>query len=202
VFVTPLLPARGLGRGARFEALVAGSSAAAVVNGGYFHPTSFIPTGDLVVRGKQVFSGKVRTAVAISPDNRVLVRAAAMNSFVSWRGFETVIANGPYILRKGRVAAYPWAEGYRDSAVWSRAPRSAVGIVNDRKIFFMSTREKLTLSELAKVMRRLGAREAITLDGGSSVGFAWKGKVLIRPARKLSYGIAVYARYPRERRGR
>jgi LysM repeat protein len=196
VFVTPLLAVGGIGKGAKLDAMVAGSSAVAVINGGYFHPKTYYPTGDLVVRGKQVFSGKVRTALTITSDHQVGIRAAKMNSLVSWRGFETVIANGPYVLRGGKVTAYPQAEGYRDAAVWGRAARSAIGVSSQRKLFLMSTRSKLTLSELAKVMRALGARDAITLDGGSSVGMAWKGDVLIRPGRKIAYGIAVYARDP------
>ncbi|HWG84288.1 MAG TPA: phosphodiester glycosidase family protein [Deinococcales bacterium] len=193
VSVRPLFAPGGIGQGASIDRLASGSSALAIINGGYFHPKTFIPTGDLVLHGKQVFSGRVRTALAITPDNLVSIRAAKMNSLVSWRGYQTVIANGPYILRGGKVAAYPQAEGYRDPAVWGRASRSAIGVTSQRKLFLLSTRAPLTLSELAKVMRALGAREAITLDGGSSVGMAWKGKVLIRPARRIAYGVAVYA---------
>lgn len=200
VLVTPRLPARGIGFGAKLDVLANGSSAVAMVNGGYFHPTSFYPAGDLVVRGQLVSTGKVRTALTITPDNRAVIRPAPMNAAVSWRGYDTVVANGPYVLRKGKVAVYPLAEGYRDPAIWSRAARSAVGVVGERKIFFVSTTRKLTLSELAKVMRALGARDGMTLDGGSSVGMAWKGKVLIRPARRLAYGIAVYENNPFVRR--
>ena len=196
ILVTPRLPARGIGFGAKLDVLANGSSAIAMINGGYFHPTSFHPAGDLVVRGQLVSTGKVRTALTITPDNRAVIRPAPMNSPVSWRGYDTVVANGPYILRRGQVAVYPQAEGYKDPAIWSRAARSAVGVVSERKIFLVSTTAKLTLSELAKVMRALGARDGITLDGGSSVGMAWKGKVLIRPARRLAYSIAVYENNP------
>jgi exopolysaccharide biosynthesis protein len=41
-------------------------------------------------------------------------------------------------------------------------------------------------------MRALNAKEAIALDGGSSVGMAWKGKVLIHPKRRIAFSIAVY----------
>jgi len=110
----------------------------------------------------------------------------------TWRGYETVIANGPYILRRGRLVVTPRAEGYNDPAIWGRARRSAVGVVNERYLIFVSTKMELTLSELGKVMAKLGAKEAIVLDGGSSTGLVWKGETLIRPGRALSYGIGIF----------
>lgn len=201
VFVTAVLPQSGLGFGATLARIAARSGATAVINGGYFHPVTFIPAGDLVIGGRFVFAGRVGTAVAITPDNRVQVHAFDEGT-ASWRGFETVIANGPYVLRGGRVWVNPKAEGYRDAAVWGRAKRSAIGVRSNRNLFFLSTRAELTLPELAAVMRKAGAQDAIVLDGGSSTGLVWRGRTLIEPARKLSYGVAVYASYSGQRHGR
>ncbi|MDR6218172.1 LysM peptidoglycan-binding domain-containing protein [Deinococcus soli (ex Cha et al. 2016)] len=201
VFVTAVLPQSGLGFGATLARIAARSGATAVINGGYFHPVTFIPAGDLVIGGRFVFAGRVGTAVAITPDNRVQVHAFDEGT-ASWRGFETVIANGPYVLRGGQVWVNPRAEGYRDAAVWGRAKRSAIGVRSNRNLFFLSTRAELTLPELAAVMRKAGARDAIVLDGGSSTGLVWRGRTLIEPARKLSYGVAVYASYSGQRHGR
>jgi exopolysaccharide biosynthesis protein len=183
-------------RGANFDAMVAGSKAIAMINGGYFNTATFAPAGDLVVDGRYVARGKLRTALAITPDNRAYVwvkpQAPSRSSRLDWSGFETLISSGPYILRRGLVQVTPKSEGYKDAAVWGRASRSAVGITSERKLFFVSTREKLNLWELGKIMRGLHARDAIALDGGSSVGLAWKGKVLIHPKRKIAFSIAIY----------
>ena len=192
--VSAILPKHN--KGANFDAMVAGSKAVAMINGGYFNTRSFAPAGDLVVNGRYVARGKLRTALAITPDNRAYVwvkpQQPSRSSRLDWSGFETLISSGPYILRRGLVQVAPKGEGYKDPAVWGSAPRSAVGLSSERKLFFVSTREKLNLWELSKVMRALKAKEAIALDGGSSVGLAWKGKVLIHPKRKIAFSIAIY----------
>lgn len=196
VFISPILPPKGLGKGGeKFDRLVSGSSALAIINGGYFHPRAYTLAGDLVKDGKHFATqGPVRTSLAITPDNRVSVRVQPRGGTLNWHEFETAISNGPWVLRQGQVMVVPRAEGYQDRAIERPAPRSAVGITSERKMFFVSTRRKINLYDLAKIMKALGARDAITLDGGSSVGLAWKGKVLIRPARKLAYAIGVYVR--------
>lgn len=196
VFVSPVMPTVGLGKGGeRFDRMVAGSSAIAIVNGGYFHPRSFSLAGDLVVKGRHLSTqGPVRTALGITADNRATVTAHTPSSTIAWREFETAISNGPWVLRSGKIMVYPREEGYTDRAIERPAARSAVGVTSQHKLFIVSTRQKLNLYDLAKLMKVLGAREAIALDGGSSVGLAWKGKVLIRPARKIAYGIGVYVR--------
>jgi hypothetical protein len=196
VFVSPVMPASGLGKGGeRFDRLVAGSSAIAIVNGGYFHPRSFSLAGDLVVKGRHLSTqGPVRTALGITSDGRASVTAGATSGKIAWKEFETAVSNGPWVLRSGKIMVYPREEGYTDRAIERPAARSAVGVTSQHKLFIISTRQKINLYDLAKLMKALGAREAIALDGGSSVGLSWKGKVLIRPARKIAYGIGVYVR--------
>ncbi len=196
VFVSPVMPVNGLGKGGeRFDRMVAGSSAIAIVNGGYFHPRSFSLAGDLVVKGRHLTTqGPVRTALGITSDGRASVTAGATSGKIAWKEFETAISNGPWVLRAGKIMVYPREEGYTDRAIERPAPRSAVGVTSQHKLFIISTRQKINLYDLAKLMKALGAREAIALDGGSSVGLAWKGKVLIRPARRIAYGIGVYVR--------
>ncbi len=183
-------------KGANFDAMVAGSKAVAMINGGYFNTATFAPAGDLVINGRYVARGKLRTALGITPDNRAYLwvkpESLSRASRLDWSGFETLISSGPYILRRGLVQVSPKGEGFKDAAVWGRASRSAVGISSERKLFFVSTREKLNLWQLAKIMKVLNAKEAIALDGGSSVGMAWKGKVLIHPKRRIAFSIAVY----------
>ncbi len=183
-------------KGANFDALVAGSKAVAMINGGYFNTATFAPAGDLVINGRYVARGKLRTALGITPDNRAYLwvkpESLSRASRLDWSGFETLISSGPYILRRGLVQVTPKIEGYKDPAVWGSAARSAVGISSERKLFFVSTREKLNLWQLSKIMKALSAKEAIALDGGSSVGMAWRGKVLIHPKRRIAFSIAVY----------
>jgi hypothetical protein len=192
VQIGAVLPKDVFKKGAHFDALVAGSSAIALLNGGYFHPQTFSPVGDLVVDGKWLNQGRLRSGLAITKANTALLWTK--DSGTDPRGYKTLIGSGPILVRDKKINPVPQAEGYADRAVWSRAPRSAVGIVADKKLVLVSTRQALTLRELGKVMHALRARDAIALDGGSSVGMAWKGKVLIHPKRKIAFGVGVYVR--------
>ena len=186
-------PMAGIGRGgAAFKTLVNGSNAVAVINGGYFHPRTFSIAGDLVVNGKHISTGRLRSIFAITPDNRVVIRTHSSISAANWRGYETALAGGPFVLQRGNVVVAPRREGYRDPSVWGKAPRSAVGVVNNRQFFFISTKARLNLFDLAKVMDALGAKDAIALDGGSSVGMAFRREVLIHPNRRIAYGLGVF----------
>lgn len=189
VRIRPLLPQGGLGRsGAPLLSLAKQPRLVAAINGGYFHPRTFSPAGDLVVGGQQLSKGRIPTALSITPDNRARIH----DRQEPWRGYETVIASGPYVLREGRVVVWPRSEGYNDPAIWGRARRSVVGLVNERFLIFLSTRQPLTLSETARVMARLGAKDAILLDGGSSTGLVWQQRLLISPTRKLAFGIGIF----------
>ena len=201
ILVTPVLPRLGLGFGAKLQTLAQQPGATAVINGGYFHPSSFIPAGDLVIQGRYVSTGRVPTAITITPGNHVEIRPVKAVRPASWRGYETVIASGPHVLVAGKVAS-EYRAGYRDRAVFGRAARSALGIRSDQRLIFMSTHAQLTPSEVAKIMQRAGARDAILLDGGSSTGMAWKGKVIYNPSRQIAYGIGVFENYQGKRYSR
>ncbi len=193
--ITPIFPNGKLGGGAKFDNLVSGSSAVAVINGGYFHPRTYSTASDLVVHGRFISAGRLRTGFGITFGGKAVMRVRAVNPGGAWDDLQMVLTNGPFVLRRGKITVYPKAEGYKDAAIMRRAPRSAIGLRNDHKLFFVSTRQNINLYQLAKLMRALGAQDAIALDGGSSVGLAWQGKVLIRPKRKIAYGIAVYAKH-------
>ena len=190
VRVGAVLPANLFRKGAHFDALVAGSSAVAMLNGGYFHPRTFSPVGDLVVDGKWLNQGRLRTGLAITKANTALLWTKG--SGYDPRDLQTLIGTGPLLVRAYQINPVPQAEGYGDKAIWSRAARSAIGIIGDKKLVLVSTRKHLSLRELGKIMHKLGAKDAIALDGGSSVGMAWKGKVLIHPKRKIAFGVGVY----------
>lgn len=192
VRVLPVLPLNVFKRGAQFNALVSGSSAVAVLNAGHFHPRTFSPVGDLIYNGRYLNRGRLRTGLAITSANEVQLwlRPYAPNP----RGLETLIGTGPLLIHGGKINPVPKAEGYTDPAIWGLAARTAVGIVSKKKLVFVSTRQRLSLRQLARVMKALGARDAIALDGGSSVGFAWRGTVLIHPKRKIAFGVGVYIR--------
>ncbi|WP_293913255.1 LysM peptidoglycan-binding domain-containing protein [Deinococcus sp.] len=203
VLVSPILPAQGLGTGARVNTLARLSGATAVINGSYFHPQSFIPAGDLVVRGQRLAWGRLPAALSITPDNRAYISSGAGKNGVggSWAGMESVVASGPQIVRGGAVQSrYPAV--FQDPALFGRAARSAIGLSSNRDLMLVSTRTRLSITEMGKVMAALGARDALLLDGGSSAGLSWNRSPVIESVRGVSYGIGVFVDYSGRRYSR
>lgn len=201
VLVAPVLPGSGLrfGSGARISQLARSSGAQAIINGSYFHPHSYAPAGDIVMQGRMLTWGRIPQALAITPDNRASIRPSSTGLLrvpldSAWQGMETVIATGPRILAGGRVQRQ-YSAAFRDPALFGRAARSAIGLISKRDLVFVSTKARLTTTEMAKVMARLGVQDALLLDGGSSTGLAWNGRPVLDSVRKVSYGIGVFTEY-------
>ncbi|WP_041227527.1 LysM peptidoglycan-binding domain-containing protein [Deinococcus deserti] len=208
VLVAPVLPHAGLvfGLGARVGQLAQRSGAQALINGSYFHPRTYAPAGDIVMQGRMLTWGRIPMALAITPDNRATIRATTTPLLrrpldTTWRGMETVIATGPRIVTGGAVHTN-YNQVFRDPALFGRAARSAVGLSSNRDLVMVSTRVRLTTTEMGKVMTRLGVKEALLLDGGSSAGLAWNGRAVLDSMRKVSYGIGVFTGYTGRRYAR
>lgn len=208
VLVTPVLPRAGtsFGSGATVSTLAARSGARAVVNGSYFHPGTYAPAGDIVMQGRLLTWGRIPSALAITPDNRAAIRQGGTGVLgrvldSSWAGMETVIATGPQILRGG-VVQNRYSSVFRDPAVFGQAARSAIGLSGPRDLLLVTTHAKLSAGQMGQVMRALGARDALLLDGGSSAGLAWNGTAVLNSVRRVSYGIGVFADYTGKRYAR
>jgi hypothetical protein len=121
-----------------------------------------------------------------------------------------VVGGGPRLLRAGRVSVTAAAEGFRPpqapaffrSFVAGRQPRTLAGVRADGTLLLVTVDGRLpgwsvgmTLPEAARLMRTLGARDALNLDGGGSSTMVVRGEVVNRPAdrveRRVSDGLFV-----------
>jgi exopolysaccharide biosynthesis protein len=73
---------------------------------------------------------------------------------------------GPVLVRNGRVAT---------RQTDSSTARTVVGITSDGRVILLSTRTEMTLVEVARALVKLGAVDALNLDGGPSSSFASAG---------------------------
>jgi hypothetical protein len=111
-----------------------------------------------------------------------------------------VVGAGPRLLRAGRVAVAARAEGFAppqspsffDSFVASRNPRTLVGVRADGTLLLVTVDGRapgwsvgMTLREAARLMRSLGARDALNLDGGGSSTMTVRGEVVNRPSDRV-----------------
>jgi hypothetical protein len=111
-----------------------------------------------------------------------------------------VVGAGPRLLRAGRVDVAARAEGFAppqapsffDSFVASRNPRTLVGVRADGTLLLVTVDGRapgwsagMTLREAARLMRSLGARDALNLDGGGSSTMTVRGEVVNRPSDRV-----------------
>ena len=118
-----------------------------------------------------------------------------------------VVGAGPRILRAGEVAVAARREGFAPSSsffgsfVASRRPRTLAGVRADGSLLLVTVDGRapgwsagMTLREAARLMRSLGARSALNLDGDGSSTMAVRGQVVNRPSdpggeRRVSDGL-------------
>jgi exopolysaccharide biosynthesis protein len=193
--------ARGFPRGSEsFRSMLDRARPDAAIDGTFFSKASLHPVGDLVVAGKHVFKGGVGTALAATDDGRIDFVSATGYHQRDWSDYETVLAAGPRLLADGQVVLAPWREGFQDRHMTNgSAVRSAVGVTANRRLLLVTVPRAVTLRSLAGIMRSLGARDAINLDGGSSSALYCEGKVLTAPGRSLTNLLVVYSTAERYR---
>jgi hypothetical protein len=117
-----------------------------------------------------------------------------------------VIGGGPRLLKSGELYVSKNSEQFRTDIAKSRTARTAVGINRDGNLVFVTIdkcqegplRAKsvgVTLEELAQIMKDLGCRDAMNLDGGSSSTMILKGAVINAPSggaeKPVSNGILI-----------
>ena len=125
--------------------------------------------------------------------------------------YALVVGGGPRLLTRGRVAVRSRAEGFAPleapgffaSFVKARNPRTLAGVHRDGDLLLATVDGRqpgwsagVTLAEAARLMRALGARDALNLDGGGSTAMTVRGELVNRPSdpageRPVSDGVFV-----------
>lgn len=165
----------------------------AAVNGGFFNPfkggtpgaDDYYPkSGDSVdALGLSMHAGQVITPAQSKDKNingTVCIRKPAAVSIMKGQacpvGTDEAIAAGPVLLSGGVDEAYTYSKTVRH-------PRTAVGLSADRKtawLVVVDGRQPLsagaTLPDMAEIFKRLGAADALNLDGGGSSAMVVAGE--------------------------
>jgi hypothetical protein len=115
----------------------------------------------------------------------------------------TVVGGGPRILRAGRVAVAAKREGFAPapsffhSFVAGRQPRTLAGVRVDGTLLLVTVDGRapgwsagMTLPEAARLMRSIGARDALNLDGGGSSTMTVAGEVVNRPSDRVERAVS------------
>lgn len=166
-------------------------TSAVVITGTFFHPSSGYPVGDIVVDGTLRAHGLRGSAIGIGWDGRFKIFDTRFGEHVDWSPYRFAVRGLVRVVSAGVVQPNPKAQHFRDSRIWSRAARVAVGITKEGVVRIFSTASQVTLSELGEAMRSRGVMEAVSLDGGSSAGMIYRGKTLVQPKRAISNVLRV-----------
>ena len=107
---------------------------------------------------------------------------------------------GPLLVKQGRVVLNAEAEGFSPAFIQQKASRSAIGINPQGRLIIAAIHDRAygkgpSLSETAQIMQRLGAVEALNLDGGSSTGLYLGGTLRDRSPRsaaRIHNGLGIF----------
>ena len=139
----------------------------------------------------------IASGAARPPLERVARGTSAKLSIkpINWPTITTALGGGPRLVRNGQI--YVTNEGFRSDVLSGTGPRTAFGIdkagryiilVADGRQGYYST--GLTLQELAATMQKLGAVDAMNLDGGGSTALVVKNRVVNRPSDGVERRVA------------
>jgi len=192
VKVSPAMAVHGPGTSEGFGSMLSRLRPAAAITGTFFCVNSLIPVGDLVIDGNVLNFGCVGTAICFTADNRVDFMPTRDGRTVKWSKYVSVICGGPRLVREGLAWVSPSSEGFNDSGFYRPAARSAIGVTKQNKLLLVTVNTGVYLSHMARIMRDLGAVDAMNLDGGSSTALYCDGIVPSHPGRRLTNLIVVF----------
>ena len=150
-----------------------------------------IPRGGFVLSGhgraRQWILQALRPGAALT----VQTRLVSPSGDSRWEQIRQAIGGGPRLLAGGQFSAPAFAglEGFAGTLTDRRHPRTAIGVLSDGRIVLLVVDGRrpwhslgMTLLELAAELRRLGAVDAMNLDGGGSSVLVAGGRVVTLPS--------------------
>jgi Phosphodiester glycosidase len=170
-----------------------------------------ISRGRLILSASGAATGFLRRAAPPGSRPELRIGLEAEGQDVDLDQHALVVGGGPRLLAEGRVAVAARAEGFApleapgffSSFVRARNPRTLAGVRRDGSLLLVTVDGRqpgwsagATLGEAARLMRALGARDALNLDGGGSTAMTVRGELVNRPSdpageRSVSDGVFV-----------
>ena len=105
-----------------------------------------------------------------------------------WNQALEIMGAGPRLVQNGQVNVTAGAEQFPSDIRYGRAPRSAVAILKNGNYLFgvvdgrQASSKGLTLTDWAKLLVKMGAKDAMNLDGGGSSALVVGGQLQNSPS--------------------
>ncbi len=120
-----------------------------------------------------------------------------------WTDIEQAVGGGPVLVRNGQIAVDGEAEGFgKADFIDKRHPRTAAGVDAQGNLLLVTVdgrakwSQGASLAEMAAIMKRLGAVNAMNFDGGGSTTMVIGGSVVNSPSdgreRPVADGLLIY----------
>ena len=133
----------------------------------------------------------------LKPGDELTVRCdVTSDSGVDWTLVTQAVGGGPWLVKNGAAFVDADVEGFAPAFSTTTHPRTAVGVTADNKLLLVTRdgrqviSQGTSLKDLAATMIRLGAVNAINLDGGGSSEISIKGLVVNSPSDGIERPIA------------
>jgi N-acetylmuramoyl-L-alanine amidase/exopolysaccharide biosynthesis protein len=162
------------------------NKAKAAINGGYFYAGNGVVAVTPVIQqhksiGLQEAQYCPRATFCFGDDGRMVIRQVERAAELT--GYKYALGGGPLLVQDGiaRVAD----EGFLSDITQGRAPRTAIGLVDERTLMLVVVEGRsaddagLTLEQLAALMASQGCQQAMNLDGGGSSTMWVEGKGIV-----------------------
>lgn len=108
---------------------------------------------------------------------------------IDWSKVHTAIGAGPRLVKDGKLAVDPAKEGFSSPKILTDGgARSGIAIKKDGSII-LATVPSATINQWGNIMLKLGAYQAMNMDGGASSGLYASGKQITTPGRLVSNGL-------------
>ena len=190
------LAKNGISHNESFMSMVKRRLPIAAVTGTYFDLKSLLPVGSIVTEGKTAYRGYVGTSVCFIKDGKIQCSPYSVK-FTNKKtavcsGIECALSTGPRLLTNGNYALNPRVEGFKDKGIFGRRTRMVMGITIYNKMLLVNIKTPVSLNKTASIMKKLGAFDAVCLDGGTSSAMYFRGRLIQSPGRKLTNIVEIY----------
>ena len=121
-----------------------------------------------------------------------------------YESYSQIIGAGPLLLQNRQIVLDSIGEQFSEAFNRQAASRSAIATTNRGTLIIAAVHSGIngkgpTLTELAQIMQRLGAIDALNFDGGSSTSFYLGGQLIDRSpttAARVHNGLGIFMRSP------
>ncbi|MCR2807739.1 phosphodiester glycosidase family protein [Paenibacillus soyae] len=108
---------------------------------------------------------------------------------IDWSRVHTAVGAGPRLVKDGKLAVNAKAEGFTEAKILTNAAaRSGILVKKDGTVV-IATVPAATMNQWGEIMLKLGAHQAMNLDGGASSGLYAGGKLITTPGRLISNAL-------------